>query len=112
MSFPYNPTDGQNYTNNLGTSYTYSASRGAWLLSGYTGATQPVYASMGKLRDDGSYSGWYGGSGYSGGDVYKWLDFDWVEGLNNNFTVDASTGTLTCNIPGTYHVTASIIFLL
>ena len=46
MSFPNAPTDGQIYTNNLGTSYIYSASRGAWLLDNGGVTLTPQYAYL------------------------------------------------------------------
>jgi hypothetical protein len=45
MAFPLTPTDGEFYTNTLGTVYRYDSTRTAWLIS-TTGAASPSFNSV------------------------------------------------------------------
>ena len=69
MSFPSSPIDQQLYINNLGTSYTYVAADGKWIITaqeiqGYTGATG-LTGSQGYT----GATGLTGSQGYTGASI-------------------------------------------
>ena len=56
MSFPFSPSDGQTYTNSLGTQYRYDATKTAWLA--ITSPSYPTYQFSADQFDSPVTSDW------------------------------------------------------
>lgn len=101
MAFPTTPSDGQIYTNSLGTSYQYNMTDNKWILltqeiqgaQGYTGAKGADYGVTGSINMTASY---HYGAAITGVLGYIKMPFNYRV---NDFTLVANeTGTMNLSV--------------